>query len=126
MESTAITTRELKEGRPLLGCHFWLSAVAEREKSDCAFTRYPPPREAAIFFAAGNSCHGRHNCLIRYNADAPCFVANAQYTSTSTAASRADFTTSSNLRSAVFGALSFDETSGTDSRKLNSKLLLTA
>ena len=49
-----------------------------------------------------------------------------QYTSTSTAACSADFTTSSNFRSFVFGSLSFAETSGTDSRKLSRKLLFTA
>ena len=49
-----------------------------------------------------------------------------QYTSTSTAAACADFTTSSNFRSAVTGVLSVAETAGTDSRKLNSRLLLTA
>jgi hypothetical protein len=50
----------------------------------------------------------------------------AQNTNTSTAASRADFTTSSNFSSFVFGALSLASTCGTDSRKLNSNLLLTA
>ena len=49
-----------------------------------------------------------------------------QYTSTSTAASWADFTTSSNFRSAVNGSLSLADTAGTDSRKLNRKLLFTA
>ena len=49
-----------------------------------------------------------------------------QYTKTNTAAACADFTTSSNFRSAVTGALSLAETAGTDSRKLNSRLLLTA
>ena len=38
----------------------------------------------------------------------------------------ADFTTSSNFSSAVFGALSLASTSGADSRKLKSRLLLTA
>src|ERR1035441_4763565 len=42
----------------------------------------------------------------------------AQYTSTSTAAFSADFTTSSNLLSLVFGSFSLVATSGTDSRKL--------
>ena len=36
-----------------------------------------------------------------------------QYTNTSTAACSADFTTSSNFRSFVFGSLSFADTSGT-------------
>ncbi len=44
-----------------------------------------------------------------------------QYTSTNTAASCADFTTSSNFRSAVTGALSLAETAGTDSRKKQRK-----
>jgi len=51
---------------------------------------------------------------------------DAQYTSTSTAAFSADFTMSSNLHSLVFGSLSLADTSGTDSRKLSRKLLLTA
>ena len=41
----------------------------------------------------------------------------AQYTNTSTAASCADLTTSSNFRSAMTGALSRLFTSGTDSKK---------
>ena len=49
-----------------------------------------------------------------------------QYTSTSTAARSADFTTSSNFRSCVSGSLSFAATSGTDSRKPSRKLLFTA
>ena len=49
-----------------------------------------------------------------------------QYTSTSTAACSADFTTSSNWRGWVDGSLSLAETSGTDSRKLRRKLLFTA
>ena len=49
-----------------------------------------------------------------------------QYTSTSTAACCADFTTSSNFSSWVFGSFSLAETSGTDSRKPKRKLLLTA
>ena len=53
-------------------------------------------------------------------------VNNLQYTKTSTAASCADFTTSSNFRSAVIGSFSLAETAGTDSRKLNRKLLFTA
>ena len=44
------------------------------------------------------------------------FVVKNQYTSTSTAASCADLTTSSNFRSAVTGSLSLAETAGTDSR----------
>ncbi len=44
--------------------------------------------------------------------------------STNTAASCADFTTSSKDSSAVFGFFSLASTSGTDSRKLNSRLLL--
>lgn len=56
----------------------------------------------------------------------PCFLSGVwrisrfeffQYTSTSTAACSADFITSSDFRSALIGALSFAETSGTDSRK---------
>ena len=43
-------------------------------------------------------------------------VNNLQYTKTSTAASCADLTTSSNFRSAVIGSLSLAETAGTDSR----------
>ena len=43
-------------------------------------------------------------------------VKNLQYTSTSTAASCADLTTSSNFRSAVTGSLSLAETAGMDSR----------
>src|SRR2546428_10157332 len=49
-----------------------------------------------------------------------------QYTNTSTAAFSADFTTSSNFTSFVFGSLSLAETSGTDSRKPSRKLLFTA
>ena len=41
---------------------------------------------------------------------------SAQYTSTSTAACSADFTTSSNFLSLAFGSLSLADTSGTDSR----------
>jgi hypothetical protein len=43
---------------------------------------------------------------------------NLQYTSTSTAACSADFTTSSNFRSDVTGSFSLAETAGTDSRKV--------
>ena len=53
-------------------------------------------------------------------------IREVQYTSTSTAASCADFTTSEKVSSAVFGDLSLAETAGTDSRKLKIKLLLTA
>src|SRR5208282_2446379 len=53
-------------------------------------------------------------------------LAPSQYTSTNTAACSADFTTSWNFSSFVLGGLSLAETSGTDSRKLNRKLLLTA
>ena len=50
----------------------------------------------------------------------------AQCTSTSTAAFSADLPMSSNLHSLVLGSLSLADTSGTDSRKLSRKLLLTA
>jgi len=50
----------------------------------------------------------------------------SQYTNTSTAACSVDFTTSSNFRSLVFGSLSLADTSGSDSRKLSTRLLFTA
>jgi hypothetical protein len=51
MESTAITTRELKaatEGR-FLGVNVVFRSRGWG-KSDCAITRSPPPGEPAIFF----------------------------------------------------------------------------
>src|SRR5207245_1957441 len=53
---------------------------------------------------------------------------HAQYTSTSTAACSADFTTSSNFRwwPSANTPLSLADASGTDSRKLSKKLLFTA
>ena len=50
---------EGEKARPLLGYQSCFPLSRNGEKSDVAFTRSPPPREAAIFLAAAHRLAGR-------------------------------------------------------------------
>ena len=103
----------------------------ERDRRSGNELKKPPPGGGVLyqfpetFGTFSSTLVGTRGPRVRFGRLSDASLPN-QYTSTSTAACCADFTTSSNFRSFVIGALSLAETSGTDSRKLNRKLLLTA
>ncbi len=95
---------------------FWADSLHGHSKRLCASPTMARPKRC---------CHSPKRSAESPNGNTASVVKD-QYTSTSTAASCANFTTSENFSSFVFGALSLASTPGADSRKLNSRLLLTA